>query len=255
MSQQIPKIIHYCWFGPKKMPENVLKCMESWSEFLPDYKIILWNEKNFDVNCNLYVTQAYEAQKYAFVTDYVRLYVLLNYGGIYMDTDVEVLRNLDPFLEHSAFSGTESEKYVPTGIIGAKKNHPWIKRLFRYYDTANFKNSDGSLNLRTNVQVITEITLKEYGWIPEDKTQKIKDDVYLYSSEFFCPYNWLTKELKLTNNSYCIHHFHGSWITRKSFISRLRSSIHNSLYTILNHFLGRKRYESFKKLILRRKYS
>ena len=112
MDIRIPKVIHYCWFGRGKLPKLAKKCIKSWKKYLPDYKIIEWNEDNFDINSNQYVREAYEAKKYAFVSDYVRLYALYNYGGIYMDTDVEVIKSLDEFLIHEAFSGFESPKDI-----------------------------------------------------------------------------------------------------------------------------------------------
>src|SRR5699024_8907222 len=125
----IPKIIHYCWFGGNELSKTTKVCINSWKKKLPDYKIIEWNESNFDINSNQYVKEAYQAGRYAFVTDYVRLYVLYHYGGIYMDTDVEVLKSLDSFLKHQAFTGCENEKNSVTGIIGSEKDHEWIKTL------------------------------------------------------------------------------------------------------------------------------
>ena len=112
----IPKVVHYCWFGRGEMPELAKKCIASWKTFLPDYQIKEWNEDNFDINCNQYVKEAYESRKFAFVTDYVRLYAIYTEGGVYMDTDVEVLKTLDPFLHHHAFSGFETDGNVPTGM-------------------------------------------------------------------------------------------------------------------------------------------
>ena len=159
----IPKKIHYCWFGRGEKNKLYLSCIESWKKHFPDFEIIEWNEDNFDVNCNDYVREAYESKKYAFVTDYVRLYVLYNYGGIYMDTDVEVLKPLDPFLEHPAFSGFENNDSVPTGIMAARKKNKWIKDLLNEYNDLKFIKEDGSLDLTTNVVRITELSMKKYG--------------------------------------------------------------------------------------------
>lgn len=125
----IPKKIHYCWFGGNPYPEDFLKYLESWKKYCPNYEIIEWNEKTFDINLNKYVKEAYECKKWAFVTDYVRLWAIYNYGGIYMDTDVEVLRPLDSFLECQAFSGFERENAVPTGIMAGEKGQSAIKDL------------------------------------------------------------------------------------------------------------------------------
>ena len=125
----IPKKIHYCWFGRNPLPESAQKCIASWRKYLPDYEIKEWNEDNFDINVNLYVKQAYESRKFAFVTDYVRLYALASEGGVYMDTDVEVLKTFDPFLHHHAFSGFENNNYVPTGMMASEKNGKWVTEL------------------------------------------------------------------------------------------------------------------------------
>ena len=117
----IPKIIHYCWFGGKELPELAKKCIASWKKYCPDYEIIRWDESNFDLESCQYVKQAYQSKKYAFVTDYVRLYAMYTQGGVYMDTDVELTKNLDKFLDHQGFSGFESEAQIPTGIMAAEK--------------------------------------------------------------------------------------------------------------------------------------
>ncbi len=123
----IPKVIHYCWFGKKEKPDIVKKCIKSWNEFLPEYEIIEWNEKNFDINTYLFTKQAYEIGNYAFVSDYVRVYVLYNYGGIYLDTDTEILGSLDPFLKNSSFWGFEEKNYIATSIIGAECGNEFEK--------------------------------------------------------------------------------------------------------------------------------
>ena len=143
----IPKIIHYCWFGGKPLPEDAKKYIESWEKYCPDYKICRWDESTFDINEIPYVKEAYEAKKWAFITDYVRLYVLKNIGGIYMDTDVEVIKNLDCFLNEKGFSGFEKIDAVPTGIMAAEKNHPFIIELLHDYDNLHFLKDDGTLDL------------------------------------------------------------------------------------------------------------
>lgn len=134
----IPKVIHYCWFGKKPLPELALKCIESWKKYCPDYEIKEWNEESFDINMYIYARQAYDAKKWAFVSDVARLYVLYQEGGIYMDTDVELLKSIDCFLENDAFSGFEDKKSVPTGIMGAVKNNNVIKEFLDEYNEAFF---------------------------------------------------------------------------------------------------------------------
>ena len=125
----IPKIIHYCWFGGKNLPPLAKRCIASWKKYLPDYEIKEWNESNFDINCCDYVREAYQAKKWAFVTDYVRLFVLVNEGGIYMDTDVEVIGSLDYFLENEAFSGLENSSYISTGIMASERNFKLFENI------------------------------------------------------------------------------------------------------------------------------
>ena len=125
----IPKIIHYCWYGGKELPGLAMYCIESWKKFCPDYKIIRWDETNTNLQENEYIKEAYENKKWAFITDYVRLKVLYEIGGVYMDTDVELVGTLDPFLNHEAFSGFENSTQIPTGIMAAQKGQPFFKQL------------------------------------------------------------------------------------------------------------------------------
>ena len=158
----IPKKIHYCWFGGNPLPEETKIYIESWKKYCPDYEIIEWNEKNFDLNCNIYIQEAYQAKKWAFITDYVRLYVMYNYGGIYMDTDVEVIKSLDPYLNNKAFSGFETFTDIPTGIMASEKGFPLFKEFLDYYKDRHFIMNDGSYDMTTNVVIITNIC-KKYG--------------------------------------------------------------------------------------------
>lgn len=208
----IPKIIHFCWFGKKPHNDLVIKCINSWKEHLPDYEIIEWNEENFDVNSNNYVREAYNSKKFAFVTDYVRLFALYKYGGIYMDTDVEVIKNIDEFLVHSAFSGFETEVNIPTAIMGSNKNNEWIKLLLDYYDNKSFIKEDGNFDITTNVTTITNITQEQFGIKLNNQFQDIKGVLTLYPNDYFCPKSYVTGKIKLTNNTHVIHHFNGSWL-------------------------------------------
>lgn len=207
----IPKKIHYCWFGNNKLPESAENCIDTWKKFLPEYEIIEWNEQNFDINSNQYVKEAYEAKRYAFVTDYVRLYALYKYGGIYMDTDVEVVKPLDKFLINKAFTGCENENMSVTGTMAAIKGHSWIKELLDYYKDQKFILEDGSHNTKTNTKIITEITIENYGWKQENTHQILKDDLHIYPYDVFCAKNFKTGKIEKTENTHTIHHFAGSW--------------------------------------------
>lgn len=218
----IPRIIHYCWFGRGPMPELVLKCIESWHRFMPDYEYRLWNEDSFDVNSVPYVKEAYEARKFAFVTDYVRLYALFTEGGIYMDTDVEVLKPYDDLLGLSGFTGYEGSKYLPpvTGTIASEPRNVWVKEQLDSYKGAHFHLPDGTMDTTTNTVRITRIMMAG-GFVPNGEKQVYKD-MYIFPVDFFCP-RQTTGEIIMTDNTYCDHHFMGSWGDSKkvSLIGRL----------------------------------
>jgi len=206
----IPKIIHYCWFGRGEMPPLAKKCMASWKKYLPEYKVKLWNEDNFDLSAYPYVQEAYQNRKFAFVTDVVRLYALYTEGGVYMDTDVEVLKSLDDFLVNPAFSGFEDEKNVPTGIMAAEKNSLWAKENLEYYNGRHFIKEDGSFDLTTNVTAITNYMV-EHGLQRNNTLQTFPGLITIYPKDYFCPINPRTRRAELTAHTATIHHFMGSW--------------------------------------------
>jgi hypothetical protein len=210
----IPKIIHCCWFGGKDKPELTKKCIESWRNNCPDYQIIEWNESNFDMNCCEYVRAAYLEQKWAFITDYVRLYVLYYYGGVYMDTDVEVLRPIDSFLNNVAFSGFQEETAIPTGIMACEKGYKCFKDLLDEYHVRSFYLPNGQINSIANTQYITRYYLDK-GLVLNNMYQKV-DDFSLYPIDYFCAKSWATGIVNVTENTYTIHHFAGSWIDDES---------------------------------------
>lgn len=219
----IPKVIHYCWFGGKEMPVQFLKYIESWKKYCPDYEIKIWNEETFDINSNQYVKEAYENKKYAFVTDYVRLFVLYNYGGIYMDTDVELIKPIDDFLKNKAFLGFESMNYIQTAIMASESKLPIIATLLDYYNDRHFINDDGVCDTTTNVKIITNILL-QYGLKLDNKLQNV-GDITLYPSDYFCPIDWRTKKKQITNNTYAIHWFAGSWLPPKTVWQKFKDNI------------------------------
>ena len=219
--ERIPRVIHYCWFGGNPLPELAQKCIASWKKYCPNYEIIRWDETNFDIHYNDYVWEAYQAKKWAFVTDVVRLYVLVNYGGIYMDTDVEVLRSLDVFLKYEAFSGFESEIDILTGIMACEKGQKLFKELLCEYNDAHFLKSDGTYDETTNVIRITNTCLK-YGFVPNNQLQTV-NGFTLFPKDYFCPKDYVTRVTRLTENSYTIHHFDGSWKSEKDrYVSTLK---------------------------------
>ena len=197
------------------MPELALKCIDSWHKYLPTYEYKLWNEDNFDINSNQYVKEAYEAGKYAFVTDYVRLFALYTEGGIYMDTDVEVLKPYDNLLNLSGFIGFDGTKNHPvgTGTIACLADGEWVREQFHAYDEIHFINPDGSYDMTTNPTRITRIMV-DNGFANNGKEQVYKD-IHVFPTDFFCP-RQTTGEFFLTDNTYCDHHFMGSWKDEKN---------------------------------------
>lgn len=207
----IPKVINYCWFGKGKKSELIEACIKSWKKYCPDYEIVEWNEDNFDIHSNKYVEEAYNAKKWAFVTDYVRLYALYHNGGIYLDTDVEIIKPIDTFLENNAFSGFETDKYIPTAIMGAEKGNEWIEYLLSYYDSKRFIKEDGEYDLTTNVITISKMTVEKYDIELNGELQEISNIFKIYPKDYFCPKDYETGDINLTENTVCIHHFNASW--------------------------------------------
>ena len=206
----IPKIIHYCWFGGGEMPELAEKCIASWHEFMPDWEYRLWNEDNFDVNQLPYTKEAYEARKFAFVSDYVRLWALCNEGGLYMDVDFGVFKPFDDLLHWDAFAGFEGSKHLPMmmGVVASKPNGIWVKEQLDNYLDRHFVLPDGTLDLTTNVQFISA-KMREQGFVQNGKEQDYKD-LHVFPVEYFCP-RQTTGEYFRTKNTYCEHLGLGSW--------------------------------------------
>ncbi|MDR2530612.1 MAG: glycosyl transferase [Oscillospiraceae bacterium] len=234
----IPKIIHFCWFGGNPKSPLIMKCMDSWSRFCPDWTIMEWNEQNFDVNICDYVREAYEARKFAFVSDYARLYALVNYGGIYLDTDCELLKPIDAFLVHEAVSGFEKPTIIPTALMGCRKDYPLFSELLERYHSRHFLQPDGSFDMTANVYDITA-ALSDSGFVPNNKLQTVRGFT-LYPQEWFCPFDWSTKKMEaLTDNTHAIHYFDGSWLPKST---KLKDSIMRKLPAPLRNALrGAKR--------------
>ena len=226
----IPKKIHYCWFGRGKMPELALKCIASWKKYLPEYEIKEWNEDNFDLDMYPYVREAYDNRKFAFVTDVVRLYALYHEGGVYMDTDVEVLKPLDKFLHHPAFSGFEDDTHIPTGIMASEKHGAWAKWQLEYYIDKHFVREDKSLDMTTNVLIIGN-SMAESGFVMNNSFQNFKGMIAIYPKDYFCPKSHVDGQIYLTKNTCTIHHFAGSWVPRSY-----------KYYDMLRNLIGEKWY-------------
>ncbi len=208
--KRIPKIIHYCWFGRKEKPQKVQECIESWYKHLSEYKIIEWNEENFDVNFNEYTKQAYQEKKYAFVSDVARIEALYRYGGIYLDTDIEVIKPFDDLLSKGCILGFEEKNYIATSFMACYPKHPMAKEFCNQYKDLSFYNKDGSINKGTNVEKLT--TLLSAKRFRMDGTYQEQEGITLYPQEYFSPYDYINCVYNITDKSYCIHHFYVSWL-------------------------------------------
>lgn len=209
----IPKIIHYCWFGGKEKPEEVMRMIESWKRFCPDFQIKEWNESRFKVTFNRYCEEAYGQQKWAFVSDVARLWALVHEGGIYMDTDVEVVRPLDGLLEEKAFLGFEGTEWIATNIMGCEAGNAFFKDFLASYDLRKFIHADGSLDQTTNVEELTRRLYETYR-IRRDGTLQQAGEFTLYPTDYFCPYDYIDGRMRTTENTYTIHWYAQTWIKR-----------------------------------------
>lgn len=206
MTNKIPKKIHYVWVGNNPKSKDIKKCMKSWTKHLKDYEIVEWNENNFDINSHPFLVAAYKAQKWAFVSDYIRAYVIYNFGGIYLDTDVILLDNFDKFLNHAAFVGFENSTHPFTAVFGAKKHHPLLKKILEYYDNLN----SYSFNFDSNNTIsVSDIIINEFNCIPNNTYQELKNDLIVYPDNVLC---------NPSINSVAIHVFTGTWLDNKKSI-------------------------------------
>ncbi|MBQ7857967.1 MAG: glycosyl transferase [Oscillospiraceae bacterium] len=227
----IPPIIHYCWFGHGEMPPLMKRCLKSWKRNCPDWQIIQWNEDNFDVNSTVWTKQAYEAKKYAFVSDYVRLKVLTEMGGVYVDTDLQLLKPLTPYIEHDMFVGFENRNSVASCIIGAKANHLVIAAWLEYYSHREFF-ANGQMHSEPNVVFMTNDLIAR-GLVMDNTRQNI-DGVDIYPQSWFCPQNMEGENRKRDNNTVAVHHFTSTWRSAQGRKSMKRLKWHSSkLYKIL----------------------
>lgn len=212
----IPKIIHYCWFGKKPLPELALKCIASWKKFLPGYEIKEWNEDNFDVNQIPYTAQAYKCGKFAFVSDYARFKIMYEHGGIYFDTDVEVIKPLDVIIAKGPFFGMEASdgdlSCAPGLGFACNAGLGLCKEMTEQYEHEKFILSSGLLNLETVVTRFSNILQKNGFKYNNDITEF--ENMFFYPPEFFCPINYHTGEKNITQNTYTIHHYAASWVNK-----------------------------------------
>jgi hypothetical protein len=238
---EIPKIIHYCWFGGKEKPDIVKRCLDSWKTHLSDYEIIEWSENNFNIDFNAYVSEAYQSGKFAFVSDYVRVHALYNHGGIYLDTDVEVLKSFNDLLHHQSFWGFEQENFIATSTIGAIKNNELIKIFLDSYKDKRFIRDDGSYDQLTNVAIVTTI-LEGLGLKKNGEYQEIPRMGVFYPQIFFSPYDYINCRKFISDDTYAIHHFYKSWIPRKA-------KIKSNLKVLTSKMIGGENIARIRKIV------
>ena len=226
----IPKIIHYCWFGPKQIPEKISEYMETGKKFCPDFKIMLWNEDNFDVNLFKVSELAYQAKKYAFVADVCRIYALEKFGGVYLDTDIQLIKPIEDLLHHSAFVGFEDDEYVNAAIVGANYKSHFIIDILNYYRGIKNINFDSEELFNFTIPIIFTEILKNKKCLTSGVNNDFPNYCFIYKEDYFYPKNYQTGLTHITLNTYAIHHYDASWIDDK------QPHLDNQKYQRLNFY-------------------
>lgn len=252
----IPKRIHYCWFGRGEMPKLVKRCIKSWKKYCSDWEIILWNEDSFDINSTLWTKQAYECRKYAFVADYVRLKAMYEMGGVYLDSDVELVGPIDEFLRHEAFSGFENPESIPTGIMASEAGQQVIGRWLDWYKDRPYI-VDGKPDMNPNVAFMTR-DLVSRGLVLNN-TYQVVDGFAMYPQTYFCPLDIYSVQHCRSDKTVAIHYFTSSWRSEKARqgmkLARKRSTKRYKAWywlqclpsRILRKLFGDKRIDSLRK--------
>lgn len=212
----IPKIIHLCWLSGNPYPPLIRSCIDSWKKYLPDYTIMLWDINRIDVNSNLWLKQSFDNKKYAFAADYIRFYALYNYGGIYLDADVEVLKSFDSLLDGTYFVGEEASGDIEAAVLGVEKNLPWIKKCLDYYTDRPFIKSDGTFDVKP-VPLLMKKVLSQYS------------EIKIFPFYYFSPKDYNVGKVKISSETYCIHHFDGKWV-KKGWKYEVKVALHKVLY-------------------------
>lgn len=239
----IPKIIHYCWFGNSELPDIVKDCISSWKKYCPEYEIKRWDESNYDVSKNAYTRAAYKNKKWAFLTDYVRLDVLYNEGGVYMDTDVKLIRSLDPLIDKGPFMSFEKRGRVNTGVgFACEAGNPIVKENKDYYENNLFVDENGNFKPEICVKITTKILIKHGLNYTENVVQKV-DGLIVYSSDYFSPKKLGTEKITLTSNTYGIHLFASSWYKGSKISRKMKYHLIPLKEFIKYKILSKKLYE------------
>ncbi len=236
----IPKIIHLCWLSNENYPTKIKQCIKSWEKYLPEYKIMLWDTKRFNLEESIWVKQAFEKKKYAFAADYIRFYALYNYGGIYLDSDVEILKSFDDLLQYPYFMGAEKAGTIEAAILGAEKGTAWIKKCLDYYTDKPFIKQDLSLDIRKLPEIMVEelAKFKPIRYLNTADMRLIKrvdfqNNILVMPDEYFSPKIFDSRKVFITPNTYAIHHYQNSWFSHKA-------KIYYRTRTVLIRLLGYK---------------
>ncbi len=223
---RIPRKIHYIWLGGKPLPKIAEECIKSWEKYCPDYEIKRWDESNLNIDCCQYCREAYDAKKYAFASDVLRFDILSREGGVYLDTDVELLKPIDELLQNSCFMGFETmDKVAPGLILGSISNGNTINNIYELYKKDKFVSESGSLNLTTICTRTTNYLLKR--GLLLDNSKQIIDEVTIYPTEYFCPLSPITNKKNITSNTYAIHWYYASWYNKKAKLKKEMKKIAN----------------------------
>ena len=228
----IPKTIHYCWLSGDPYPELIKKCIDSWKIHIPDYQFVLWDRKKADDINSEWLKQTIESKKYAFAADFIRIYALSHYGGVYLDADVELVASLDPFLGHNFFIGVEYNNDLEPAVFGAVPGHPWLSDLLNYYRERSFIKSNGTFDVRPLPNMFNETAAVGFGFKSNGKMQFINNEgIAIYPCDYFSPKNIYSKKINSTKNTVAIHHFDSNWfqINRKHI---LKQGIHRLLFRL-----------------------
>lgn len=242
--RKIPKIVHYCWFGNGEKPDNIKAYIETWKAKMPDYTFMEWNEQNFDVENSIpYVRQAYEAKKYAFVSDYARIQALYQFGGIYFDTDVEVRKAFEEYLEdRSMVLGFESARSLLTAFIAVEKGHPYLGEFLETYQKRSFLKEDGSYDMLVINEGFSKLMESKGVDLDRNEYQELSGDIVVYPEEYFCGFDVNNWHEAITEKTCTVHYMNSSWVSGKQGMKR--KVIH-----MLQKILGYKNYDRLKGLL------
>lgn len=242
--RRIPKIVHYCWFGNGDKPQDVERFIQTWKKNMPDYQFMEWNEQNFDISMAIpYVQQAYAARKFAFVSDYVRIQALYNYGGVYFDTDVEVRKPFDEYLDNrSMVLGFESKRSLLTAFIAVEQHHPYMKEFLDSYESRQFLNEDGSYDMTVINKGFSELLEHKGIDLDRDEFQELDEDIAVYAREYFCGFDVENWHVNITDHTCTVHHMASSWVPGIQGLKR-------KIIEMLHKILGYEKYDKLRKAL------